>query len=375
MVINLTLNDEIEDFLTDRGAIRVGFATLETLSGGPPSIDLKYVLPEAKSAISFALPLNKDYIREFLSKKNWKHHVQDNLNVNRNSVLIAHELIQLLKNKGFDAKQPPPPGNYIGSTQTGTTQVGDNQYRIEIPDWRIKLYPVFSHRYLAVRSGVASFGYSGCVGIKGVGATIILGSVITSASLEPTDPLPPEEGFCDNCKICQASCVSGMVKGKEECTICMGGIDFTYRAPKNILRCQLVCAGFSGLHSSEKWSTWSPGRYKIPDDDKKMNLRFLINAYTNYLKWPKITSSQHYIPKTVHLTCAFCQLVCFGNRKETSENYRMLLDSGCVIQKENGELVVLPPDEVKEVFENMDPKHRKLYNNQRLKKVRLESRA
>ena len=37
------------------GAVKSGIATLDTLAGGPPSVDLSYVLPEAKSAmLSFA---------------------------------------------------------------------------------------------------------------------------------------------------------------------------------------------------------------------------------------------------------------------------------------------------------------------------------
>ncbi|NVM01147.1 MAG: hypothetical protein HWN67_02345 [Candidatus Helarchaeota archaeon] len=63
------LNNEIEEFLSKRGAIKVGFATLETLAGGPPSTDLKYVLPEAKSAISYALLFDRKKIRDYLSKK------------------------------------------------------------------------------------------------------------------------------------------------------------------------------------------------------------------------------------------------------------------------------------------------------------------
>ena len=51
-----TLNQEIEALLVAQGAIKVGFATIDTLAGGPPSAALTYVLPSAKSAISFAFP-------------------------------------------------------------------------------------------------------------------------------------------------------------------------------------------------------------------------------------------------------------------------------------------------------------------------------
>ncbi len=47
------LENEIRQFLTDRGAIRVGFATLETMAGGPPSSDLTYVLPPEEAAREF----------------------------------------------------------------------------------------------------------------------------------------------------------------------------------------------------------------------------------------------------------------------------------------------------------------------------------
>lgn len=360
----MTLNREIEDFLLDLGALKVGFATIKTLSGGPPSADITYLLPEARSAISFALPLNKEFIRDYLSKKNWKNHVLDNIQVNTDSVVLSNKLVTLLEEKGFDAKRPPSPGNFITSVQEGDSgskiNLEDLQYRQEIPNWRMTFPPVLSHRYLAVRSGIGSFGYSGNVGIKDIGTTIILGSVVTSAPLEPTKPIPSEESFCTNCKICAASCISGLIKMKKELSINMGDMKFTYRVPQNLLRCGIVCTGMAGLHKSQRWSSWSPGRYRLPDNDKDL-IRFSAYVYSNFLKWPEIKSSEYTNPKKVHLTCAMCQLVCFGDLKETIQNYHMLINSGCVIQKENGELIILPHDEAKELFESLEPKHRELY--------------
>ncbi len=57
---SLSLNGMVEEFLVERGAIRVGVATVETLAGGPPSTDLEYCLEGARSAVSFALPLDRD---------------------------------------------------------------------------------------------------------------------------------------------------------------------------------------------------------------------------------------------------------------------------------------------------------------------------
>jgi len=51
------------------GAVAVGAVTVENLKGGPPSTDLSYVLPAARSAISFAVPLNQDHIDAWFAKK------------------------------------------------------------------------------------------------------------------------------------------------------------------------------------------------------------------------------------------------------------------------------------------------------------------
>ena len=86
------IEEEIREFLTERGAIKVGFATLDSLAEGPPSADLTYVLPEAKSAVSFALPLDLDKIRATLAKKSHKAFEKNNIEVNINATKISYEL-------------------------------------------------------------------------------------------------------------------------------------------------------------------------------------------------------------------------------------------------------------------------------------------
>ena len=68
------LTEQVLDFARSWGAAVVGVATRETLAGGPPSVDLEYVLPGARSAVSIAVPLNKDYIRSYLAKKDRRSH-------------------------------------------------------------------------------------------------------------------------------------------------------------------------------------------------------------------------------------------------------------------------------------------------------------
>jgi hypothetical protein len=45
----MSIEKEIIELLKSLGAVSVGFANLETLAGGPPSADLRYIMPEASA--------------------------------------------------------------------------------------------------------------------------------------------------------------------------------------------------------------------------------------------------------------------------------------------------------------------------------------
>ncbi|MHA1266867.1 MAG: epoxyqueuosine reductase [Candidatus Helarchaeota archaeon] len=352
------LNEEIEAFLRKRGAMKVGFTTRERLVGGPPSCDITYLLPEARSAISFALPLDREIIRKFLAKKEWFAAEEDDLKVNKKSAQLGHELANWLREQGYKAFAP---------------KENNNIYRTEVKGWKKEMYPDISHRYIAVQAGVGSFGWSGNVGIKDWGTNIILNTVITDAELEPTDPIPPEESFCINCKLCTLVCAAQFFDTKEKQEITMGGKTFSYSKRHHKYRCQLVCGGFSGLHKSKKWSTWSPGRFEIPEgDDEKQLIKVLATAALSYMKWPeRQPPGGFYHPllknKKIRITCGMCQKVCFGNLEENRKNYELLVKSGCVIQKPDGEILVLPPEEAERRFAEFPRAHRKLYTQIRKK--------
>ena len=53
----------VVDFVISRGACAAGIVTTNTLAGGPPSTDLSYVLANANSAISFAVPVDQRLIQ------------------------------------------------------------------------------------------------------------------------------------------------------------------------------------------------------------------------------------------------------------------------------------------------------------------------
>ncbi|MFC1969854.1 epoxyqueuosine reductase, partial [Chloroflexota bacterium] len=63
------LTETVLDFVDCFEVCATGIATAETLAGGPPSADITYVLPGAKSAICFAVPLDQRLIPPFLAKE------------------------------------------------------------------------------------------------------------------------------------------------------------------------------------------------------------------------------------------------------------------------------------------------------------------
>ena len=189
------LNQLVKDLALNAGAIDVGIVTTETLEGGPPSTDLSYVLHGAKSAVVFALPLDQEKIELFLKKEDFSGHCLDNVRTNTHASGIALELARFLEMKGHAAV--PIESNFV--------------YRKDTPRGVFDEKPPISHRYLAVRAGIAHFGLSGNVIREKEGAAVILGSVVTDVQLTPTDPLPGDGNYCNECGLCQSVCASGLM--------------------------------------------------------------------------------------------------------------------------------------------------------------------
>ncbi len=95
------LSQVVIDYVKCKGACAAGIATVDTLAGGPPSADLTYVLPDAKSAISYALPLDQNLIYPFLRKKDRLSLERDNLRTNSLAAGISLQLSDWLEQKGY----------------------------------------------------------------------------------------------------------------------------------------------------------------------------------------------------------------------------------------------------------------------------------
>ncbi len=341
------LNQLVKDLVLNAGAIDVGIVTTETLEGGPPSTDLSYVLDGAKSAVVFALPLDQEKIERFLKKEDFPGHCLDNVRTNTHASGIALELARFLEMKGQAAV--PVESNFV--------------YRKDTPRGPLDEKPPISHRYLAVRAGIAHFGLSGNVIRKKEGAAIILGSVVTDARLKPTDPLPAEENYCDECRLCLSACASGLMHPDEKATVTLGGVEFSYARRQSYNRCDYVCGGFTGLSKSGKWSTWSPARFSIPEKDEEFldALRSTVKPYV-YRPRPGIGFYHALLPGNKgQLTCGHCQLICHPEKDVRKERFKMLTEAGVVIQLEDGSLKAVSSEEALEHLAAMSPEKRALY--------------
>ena len=341
------LSELMKDMALGSEAVAVGIATVESLAGGPPSTDLTYVLPEARSAIVFAVPLDQDAIERFLKKEDMAAANIDNRQVNVLASGIALTLSDFLMMKGF--KSVPITANAV--------------YRKDTDRGPYDEKPPISHRYLAVRSGLGHFGLSGNVITNEYGATVLFASVVTEAELIPTDPLPPEDSYCDQCKLCMAGCASGLMSPDEETTVTLGGEDFSYAKRRSYNRCDYVCGGFSGLHQSGKWSTWSPARFPIPENDDEFR-GALINAAGPFVGRPKMNCGLYHplVPgDLLEFTCGHCQFICHPDKEVRQERFNMLANSGVVVQNEDGSREAVSPEEAKKRLAAMSPERRALY--------------
>ena len=342
------LSRVVQELVLIEGACSAGIVTTETLEGGPPSSDLTYVLPGAKSAVAFAVALDPKTIPPYLMKKDRLSYEQGYMRVSALASGIAFHLSNYLNQKGY----PSVP-------------VADNcVYRLESSGGPYDYVPDIAHRYLAVRSGVGSMGLSGNILTQEHGAAVVLATAVTTAELVPTDPLPLEENYCDSCRLCMASCVSGFMHQKEKTNISLGDYEVEYSKRRHYGRCDCVCSGYTGLHSSGKWSTWSPGRYKIPERDDDINAQ-QARMIDRHAQWPESPGGRYFFftDDKLRISCGNCQLVCCPDKNERKARYRMLTESGVAVQNQDGTIEAVSPKAAEKILNNMRSDQRMLYEN------------
>lgn len=339
---SLKLKDQVKVIARENGAALVGIASRERLAKAPPSGDPSYLLPSTCSIISFAIPLDRQVIRDYLSKKDWLGHGADQKRIYQKLYTIADRLEDFLKSQGFEARGVD--ANNIYRPEPGGTDAIN----------RVMMVPDFSHRYGAVAAGLGWLGWSGNLMTPQFGAAVFLASVLTSAKLEPGPLL--EENPCDKCKLCTAVCPVEMVSPKQSVSVIIAGREYSYGKKGNNARCLIGCGGYHGLSPNKRWSTWSPYRVDYPFPQAKAELIALSRRIR--AADPKRQGNRAFLTQrdrcfdpseTYENTCANCNLICWEKREDREENRRLLVNSGVVVLTAEGKRVAVPPEEAVEI--------------------------
>lgn len=332
----MSIKDEIISVARAIGVDKVGFTSRERLENAPPSADLAYVLPGAKSAVSLAVALEKPAIRAYLSKEDQAAHVRDHKLSYIKLVDAAQAIAGLLRKNGYETVSPWP----------------NIEYRQNMP--YMAMVPPISHRYIACAAGLGWLGWSGNLIIPDYGAAVSLSSVVTSMELEP-DPMIQGD-FCQNCRLCATACPSQFISKKDETKITIGEHTYAHNRKAGNLRCVVTCGGANGVRRPDaKWSTWSykvldlPGRgdedafkkrvFEYARDEKNRLLRAIVFELEKR-DFANAQEFKRFWEEKVMVTCANCMLMCWPDLKDRRENLRLLTTSGRVVRSYTGLKVV-----------------------------------
>jgi epoxyqueuosine reductase len=329
-----TLENQIKTIAKENGAVLVGIASKQRLKDAPPSGNPEYLLPSARSVISLAVSIKQKTIRDFLGKKEWLSHGDERQKLVQTIYCIGDKLTAFLQENGFESVAVEVNNSY--RPEGGVRDITE----------MTEFFPDFAHRYGAVAAGIGRLGWSGNVLNPEYGALLELGTVITSAELEP-DPLLTENP-CDKCKMCTQVCPVDMISKREAKQVNIAGITEEIALKRPTTCCWIGCTGYQGLSTNNKWSSWSPYRLdsSLPVEKKELdelNVRLQKADPLLRLEESSLTDNRKaaFNPDWRFATvCGNCRLVCWKKRPDREENMRLLINSGVVALSPNGEHIV-----------------------------------
>jgi epoxyqueuosine reductase len=298
------------------GADLVGITSREILADGPPSADPCYLLPSANSVISFAVSLDGDIVKDFISKKKWRPHCDNRKAIVQTLYKIGDALVVKLRSEGHEAINVGINNNY--RPEEGVADVTE----------LTEFHPEFSHRYSALAAGIGRLGWSGNLMTRKYGALVELGSVLTSAVLTPDTPIPDKEHPCDRCKICSMVCPVEMINPKASTQVTVAGVTETISQKRPNTCCWIGCTGYEGLAASQTWSNWSPYRIgrTLPEEKQELDALCISLQKTDPQMQGAANSFNDYRqavfdPDWFYYTvCGFCRSVCAPSREERRAN-------------------------------------------------------
>ncbi len=356
----------IEQVARDVGADDVGVAPAHRL-GGEPSMDTDYLLPGTRSVISVMVAFDPDIVRQYLAKEDREAMHRHETECYRRLDRVAHSVARVLEEAGHRTAVTEPNLDYRYKSKPAYRHIPP-AIRQAAVDWmardgsapvraarrsvvrrvpaaflgagNFRLTPTFAHRYGAVAAGIGSLGWSGNVLHPDHGARVLYHSVLTDAELPPDDMRA--RTTCDGCRLCTRVCQGGYMHPKESDGVDIGGVHHAHTRKAANLRCILVCGGLTGQSRDARWSTWSPGRIRLPATDEELPRLWervaraslgRDNHYSRTLAALQYHADHGFVRKTEDrfvLSCAYCQMVCAPSIEQRKELYRTIVESGCV---------------------------------------------
>ena len=149
-----SLKQALTELVISEGAKNARVAGVQSLEG-PPSSDPTYMLPNASSVVSYAVPFGADWIPNYFGKATRSVFTRIMFDPYQKINAIGKRLCERLKADGFWGVVPSPNGSY-------------RQEDIK----KGRMVPDFFHRYAALASGPGCLGWSGNVLIKGFGSAV-----------------------------------------------------------------------------------------------------------------------------------------------------------------------------------------------------------
>ncbi|MHA2008028.1 MAG: hypothetical protein ACXABO_12050 [Promethearchaeota archaeon] len=344
------LKDKVQQLAIDSGAVLVGIGSQERLKNAPPSADMNYSLPGAKSCIIWAYANSLDALERYFSKKDrmgvkylkhfaystaWKTAEKIANFIENNSEYKAHPVIPNYKYRRVEGRR--------------FNQIQD-----------AKGHPDFSLRFGAVAAGLGHLGWSGNVVTKEFGGSCYLGGVLTTAPLE-SDPMA-EENYCNRCKICVKVCTAGFFHETEEeyeYPVVIGGHKQVYAKREITFRCGLTCMGIIGVSEDGSWGTWAVNHLSTKKDTDEVwrdpayrqqlwqkilisentpqKLRtFSANILASYSKATLAENAGFHSFTDMNPRCGNCSYICVKDHKKRLDLLEMLKTSGKVYIDDEG---------------------------------------
>lgn len=328
-----TLEQEIMDLARGLGVDLIGFTDNKRLENAPPSGNLKRVLPSAQTGIGLAVALDQESIYQYLRKEDYWALNRDHQESYRIITRAGRAIKQYLEERGYEVFLPMV--NY--------------QYLEPQPDPRNRSTPIISHKYVCEAAGIGWQGWSGNLLTREFGANVSLGCIVTSAKLAPS-PIVVED-WCSKCRICTAVCPTHYMPKQEADEVEIAGHTTRYAHRRTALRCTISCGGSNCKRRDDsKWSTWSadyiadmPNAHQS-DESFELRVKQEVAAKPDDIRLralyeqPGINNvPEEYLDKMIDqnlLTCSFCQFVCVPGMEKRQEAYRMIVNSGHILEND-----------------------------------------